>query len=420
MLVDLSGYEDLTRPAVAHYWATLQAQSARQREGDADRGGRAAVTGGKQMDGSDGKSHGVVLTKPHIVELILDLIGYTPDRPLHTLRLLEPSCGHGAFVVEAARRLLRSARTNGTDPRFLTSAITAYEVDPASAERSAEAVVEVLVDDGISLAHAKDLAAAWIRTGDFLLAEAEQSFDVIVGNPPYIRIEQLPSVLQSAYRNRYRTLFDRADLYVALIERGLQLLAEAGTLSFICADRWTRNKYGGPLRGLITSRYKLRLYIDLHQASPFDSKVIAYPSIFVIQQAKTSAPVRVATLKTADTKECNLLRLSLRKKKARTSDLVVEYPEWFKGTEPWVITPPEHLRTLKRLEAAFRPLEEFAKVGIGVASGCDRVYLVNEGVDVEPDRLVPIVMRSDIANGKIKDAGRFIINHSATAEKLLA
>ena len=51
MGVNLTGWEELARQAVAHYWSTLEGQGSRQREGDADRGGRAAVTGGKQMDG---------------------------------------------------------------------------------------------------------------------------------------------------------------------------------------------------------------------------------------------------------------------------------------------------------------------------------------------------------------------------------
>jgi hypothetical protein len=51
MLLVPDGYESRIHKAVAHYWQTLERQSKRQRSGDADRGGRAAVTGGKQMDG---------------------------------------------------------------------------------------------------------------------------------------------------------------------------------------------------------------------------------------------------------------------------------------------------------------------------------------------------------------------------------
>ena len=51
MPIVLEGFEGLTQQAVRHYWRTLEGQSAKQRTGDADRGGRAAVTGGKQMMG---------------------------------------------------------------------------------------------------------------------------------------------------------------------------------------------------------------------------------------------------------------------------------------------------------------------------------------------------------------------------------
>ncbi|MFH1047233.1 MAG: PaeR7I family type II restriction endonuclease [Patescibacteria group bacterium] len=51
MPINLAGIDNLSQDAVAHYWNTLTAQSTRQREGEADRGRRAAVTGGRQMDG---------------------------------------------------------------------------------------------------------------------------------------------------------------------------------------------------------------------------------------------------------------------------------------------------------------------------------------------------------------------------------
>jgi len=97
-----------------------------------------------------------------------------------------------------------------------------------------------------------------------------------------VRIEQLAPSLQVEYRARYRSLYDRADLYVAFIERGLQSLSDEGTLSYVCADRWTLNKYGAPLRALIAQGFRVRSYIDLHRASPFESDVIAYPAIFSI------------------------------------------------------------------------------------------------------------------------------------------
>ena len=64
---------------------------------------------------SSGETHGVVLTRPHVVSLILDLAGYTIDSDLTSLALLEPACGDGAFVVQAVERLLKVARLRGAE-----------------------------------------------------------------------------------------------------------------------------------------------------------------------------------------------------------------------------------------------------------------------------------------------------------------
>ena len=52
--------------------------------------------------------------------------------------------------------------------------------------------------------------------------------------------EMIPGPLLAEYRDRYVTLYDRADLYVPFIERSLSMLANAGSLGFICSDRWTK------------------------------------------------------------------------------------------------------------------------------------------------------------------------------------
>lgn len=357
----------------------------------------------------DGETHGVVLTKPHIVGMILDLAGYRSDRPLYNQKLLEPACGTGAFLVEVVRRLIASCPPD-LDIRFLRSAIAAFDIDPAAVERSRAAVKNVLEgESGLGAKDAAALAEAWIQQGDFLLLPLAPSFDVVVGNPPYIRIEQLHPRLQSEYRSRYTTLFDRADLYVAFIEKSLRLLAPTGVLSFICADRWTLNRYGAPLRRLISSNFYVRTYIDLHDASPFESDVIAYPSIFVISNEPQSN-ARVAKMKDGSPAESRRILRELQLKRPGRMGNVQEYESWFPGDTPWTITSPAHRRALLDLEERFRPIETYAKVGIGVASGADRVFIVSGDADIEKDRLVPLVMRSDIENGKVRPVSRYVIN----------
>ena len=78
----------------------------------------------------------------------------------------------------------------------------------------------------------RSLCDAWLYQGDFLLAEFEPAFTHVVGNPPYVRQEAIPDILMAEYRMRYKTIYDRADIYVPFIERSLALLAQGGKLGF--------------------------------------------------------------------------------------------------------------------------------------------------------------------------------------------
>ncbi len=360
---------------------------------------------------TSGEIHGVVLTKPHVVSLILDLAGYSPERDLAHTALLEPSCGHGAFLEQAVERLILSARKFDRPPDNLELAITAYDIDPAHVDLARKIVHQTLLKHGFPQTSAAAFSRKWVNCGDFLLAPQERRFDFVVGNPPYVRIEQLSPLLQEEYRRRYLSLYDRADLYVAFIERGLNLLATDGVLSFICADRWILNKYGAPLRQLLSERFKVGAYIDLHRASPFDSDVIAYPSIFTISPGKTGR-VHVGTLKTASPEECAVLvQQHRRNEPLQTPNVSLTlYDSWFTGSDPWVISSPEHLEALRDLERRFHPIESTARIGIGVATGNDKVFIVDKTADIEADRLVPLVMRSEIENGRVTRASRFVIN----------
>ena len=360
---------------------------------------------------SSGEVHGVVLTKPQVVELILDLAGYAPDRDLARMRLLEPACGHGAFLVPAIDRLMKAAKAARVKPSELADCVHAFDIDQEHVVISRAAVADVLRRSGTGDSDAEGLAKMWIRQGDFLLAAHEGQFDAVVGNPPYIRIEQIAPALQSEYRARYQSIYDRADLYVAFIERGLQLLGPRGILSFVCADRWTLNRYGAPLRQLIAESYHVRCFVDLHQASPFESEVSAYPAIFSIGR-QPAGPVMVAKMTTGSAVECESIRAAIQGSGSRTNRAVESYPTWFKGDAPWIVTSPEQNETLRLLEGKFDPIEKgaIAHVGIGVATGCDDVFIVGKDSDIEPERLLPLVMRGDIDHGRVLDGGRYVIN----------
>lgn len=297
--------------------------------------------------------------------------------------------------------------------QLLTNAIAAFDVEDEHVEITRQAVAELLGRHGVKAAIARGIAERWVQTADFLLTPIEGRFDFVVGNPPYIRIEQLSPLIQAEYRQRYKTLYDRADLYVAFIERSLRLLAPNGVVGFICADRWTLNRYGAPLRELVSRDYSVRTYIDLHKTSPFEAEVIAYPSVFVIANEPIGKPIRVVRLATGSPEECAaVVRGDSSQTRALGGVKSETYATWFAKSDPWVLSSPDQLATLRDLESRFPLLEESGRtsVRIGIATGNDSVYIVPEGTDIETERLLPLVMRADIETGHIRNAHRFVIN----------
>ena len=239
------------------------------------------------------EERGAIFTRREVVEFILDLVGYTASRPLHKLRVLEPAFGEGDFLLLAIARLLTAwkSATDRDDPvHALSNAIRAVELHSRTFAATREKVLSALRADGIPGKAAGTLVDHWLINADFLLTPLPHSFHCVIGNPPYVRQELIPDALLDEYRTRYSTVFDRADLYVPFIERSLTCLESDGALGFICADRWIKNRYGGPLRKLIADRFHLRAYVDMVGTPAFQAEVSAYPAIMIIgneQRGKT-------------------------------------------------------------------------------------------------------------------------------------
>lgn len=361
------------------------------------------------------EARGAIFTRVEVVDFILDLIGYTEDQSLHRKRLLEPSLGSGDFLLSAIGRLLAAWRASGSPEPVeneLGEAIRAVELHRETFNAAREALIERLIQEGISEQSATALADCWLVQGDFLLAPLDGHFDFVVGNPPYVRQELIPAPLLAAYRARYQTLYDRADLYIPFIERSLRLLVEGGSLGFICADRWMKNRYGGPLRKFVSDNFHLKIFVDMVDTPAFHSDVIAYPAITIICREKKGT-TRLAHRPPIDRASLASLAGRLRTKKLEKDDETVrELAGITNGAEPWLLESSDQMALIRRLEQKFPTLEEVGcKIGIGVATGADKAFIGDfEGLDVEPDRKVPLATTSDIMSGEVQWQGLGVIN----------
>ncbi|ASM79316.1 restriction endonuclease subunit M (plasmid) [Vitreoscilla filiformis] len=359
-----------------------------------------------------------------MVDFILDLAGYTEDQLLHEKRLLEPSFGGGDFLLPIIQRLLsawRAARPNGTEVDDLGDAIRAVELHHDTFRSTYAAVVALLKREGLSANAATALADRWLSQGDFLLAPLEGQFDFVVGNPPYVRPELIPAPLLAEYRSRYQTMYDRADIYIPFIERSLTALSAGGNLGFICADRWMKNRYGGPLRSLVAERFHLKVYVDMVDTPAFHSDVIAYPAITIISREGGGA-TRIAHRPSIDRATLTTLAgLLSAQTLPKDAGPVRELARVTNGAEPWLLESSDQMALIRRLEGAFPLLEEAGcKVGIGVATGADKAFIGDfESLDVEPDRKLPLVTTKDIMTGEVQWRGQGVINPFAESGGLV-
>ena len=360
------------------------------------------------------EERGAIFTRREVVDFILDLVGFTVDQPLHHYRVLEPSFGQGDFLIPLVERLLCAYQTQQASPDdpvlALSAALRGVELHQESFLLTRARLMAVL-QQHFSDNTATRLLDAWLIQGDFLLTDLPQGFTHTVGNPPYVRQERIPERLLAEYRARYRTLYDRADLYVPFIERCLRSLAPGGVLGFICSDRWMKNKYGGPLRALIARHYHLAAYIDMVDTPAFQSDVIAYPAITIIRR-EASGPTRVANRPQIEQKTLMELACAISAEGDPLGAGVVEVTAVVNHDEPWIMHAFDHLKIVRRLEASFPTLEEAGcTVGIGVATGADKVYIgLYDLLDVEPDRKLPLVTTKDIARGRVAWSGLGVVN----------
>jgi len=370
------------------------------------------------------EARGAIFTRSEVVDFILDLAGYTEDQPLHEKRLLEPSFGGGDFLLPIIQRLLsawRAARPNGTAVDDLGDAIRAVELHHDTFRSTYTAVVALLKREGLSANAATALAGRWLSQGDFLLAPLEGQFDFVVGNPPYVRPELIPAPLLAEYRSRYQTMYDRADIYIPFIERSLTALSAGGNLGFICADRWMKNRYGGPLRSLVAERFHLKVYVDMVDTPAFHSDVIAYPAITIISREGGGA-TRIAHRPSIDRATLTTLAgLLSAQTLPKDAGPVRELARVTNGAEPWLLESSDQMALIRRLEGAFPLLEEAGcKVGIGVATGADKAFIGDfESLDVEPDRKLPLVTTKDIMTGEVQWRGQGVINPFAESGGLV-
>ncbi len=360
--------------------------------------------------------HGEVLTRPWVVEFMLDQANYSSKQDLASIRFVEPAAGTGAFVVPALKRLSDSLKAHGRTLSEATETFRVYEIQEKNISILHAKMSQLLREEGWDdLSVEMFLSESLIRADYLLTPHFPNSVDVIVGNPPYIRLEDIGDKADK-YRKVSTAMGGRADIYIAFFDIGLETLTDRGGLVFICADRWMRNDYGKKLRAKIIDGFSIDLVLTMHDVDAFEEKVSAYPAITVMRRGQQGQALIANATEVFNDQSAQKLASWIKQPEGQftasgvTADTI---PTWFPTKDSWPEGSPARLAWLEQLNETL-PLAEDTGIrfGIGVATGNDQVYVVkgSQIPDIETERLLPLLVADDIRSGDLVLTETFLVN----------
>lgn len=205
-------------------------------------------------------------------------------------------------------------------------------------------------------------------------AELHGGFDVILGNPPYVRQE-----LIKAYKPQLKRAFPEsydgsADLYVYFYDQGLRLLKPGGRLSYVVTNKWMRAGYAEGLRQLFADKAWIEFVADFGHAKKFFPDADVFPSVIVVRKPSgEDAP--------EDTQVCVIPRDDVPEKALdeAVSKATYPLPRAHFTKVSWVLEPPVVASLMRKIRGSGIPLAEFAgaKPYRGILTGLNEAFLIN-------------------------------------------
>lgn len=270
------------------------------------------------------KRLGQYVTPTVIVRYILDAVGYREDEDILDKRLADPACGSGIFLVEAIRTYLAALHRSGMPMEkwypCARSAFVGVDLDPIACLYT-QFNVSLLLTPAILFwadAHPDALLpplmiycfdtlrmVATELTGPRLFSytastlQLTNSFDFVVGNPPYHKISQLDKELQEVFR---ASLYGHPNAYGLFLHSGIEMLQPGGVLGYIVPRSMLSGLYFKNLRKFIELQSDLKEITLITERKKVFDNVLQGTMILVVQRRyceNKREPAPINALKTA-------------------------------------------------------------------------------------------------------------------------
>ena len=382
----------------------------------------------------------------------------TYQNQLRRIRVLDPACGSGAFLIavfdvlaqqfERANRALSDLRGQQTGLFDLTK--TVLNENLFGVDKSAESVEitklslwlktatrgksltfldrnirhgNSVVSDPLVDARAFDWQAGRVARSFLELAppdgeDAEtfdarwrEGFDVVLGNPPYVR-QELLSPYKEHWKSAFRAYDGMADLFVCFFERGIQQLKAGGRLGFIVSNKWLRGGYAEKLRALIGKECTIESLVDFGHA-PIFPEADAFPCLIVLRKLAPQ-PNHVVRVTLYPREELGKVPLATYIERQR-----FPLPQNALNPRGWTLEPQGVQALLDKLRQNGTPLGQYTglKPYRGVLTGLNKAFLIDQATkerlcreDPNSAEILKKYLRGqDIARWSPKWAGRWMI-----------
>ena len=315
------------------------------------------------------KSFGAVYTPNYIIDY---LIRFSLQNALRNkqkaLRICDPSCGSGGFLVRIAE-ILEADYQISADKAF-SEIIVGLDIDKIALEQAKCLIELYLASKGKALPN-KSTQLFELDTlttdQDAILSNTSSpsGFDVIVTNPPYVKFQNLAPEYRKILINNYDGLASgNFSLSVLFLVKGYELLSQNGYLGVITQNNLFTSLAGKNIREYLQKQQCLRRILDFGHHQVFDN-VSAYTCLIFL--GKDQSP-EFEYSSISDNAELNY----------ETLDKIVFSQNDINQLKPtkWRLGKDYHLDNIKKIENIGKPLKAVADIKVGFATLKDTVFFV--------------------------------------------